>query len=67
MDENMKLQADAYEIACEDLENWQLERLAAGKDPGTMGSLCDGIARLCEMLEEAEAALAERAEVGRDK
>jgi hypothetical protein len=55
-DANTKQQAESYEIACEILEDWQESRVAAGLDPGCCGSVCDGISRLCEMVEEAEAA-----------
>lgn len=56
VDANTKQQAESYEIACEILEDWQESRVAAGLDPGCCGSVCDGISRLCEMVEEAEAA-----------
>ncbi|MEH6784724.1 MAG: hypothetical protein V7688_12645 [Alcanivorax jadensis] len=48
--------ADAYSYACEIMEQHQSERVAAGKDPGTIGSLCDGIAWLYEYIQELEAA-----------
>jgi hypothetical protein len=49
--------ADAYNHACDVMERWQAERAAAGKEVGTTGSLCDGIAWLYGRLDELEAAL----------
>lgn len=59
--------ADAYNHACDEMERWQAERKKAGKDAGTKGSLCDGIAWLYDRLErlesenEAQAALLRQA------
>lgn len=47
--------ADAYNHACEEMERWQFKRLEAGKEPGTVGSLCDGTAWLQGRVEELEA------------
>lgn len=47
--------ADAYHHACSEMERWQAKRADQGKDPGCVGSLCDGMSRLQEMIEEAEA------------
>lgn len=49
--------ADAYNHACEVLEHWQAKRAADGKEVGTTGSLCDGMAWLYERLDKLEAAL----------
>lgn len=38
--------ADAYNNACDEMERWQKQRKADGKEVGTTGSLCDGIAWL---------------------
>lgn len=46
--------ADAYSYACEIMEQHQAKRVNAGKDPGTIGSLCDGIAWLYERIQELE-------------
>lgn len=45
--------ADAYHHACELLAAWQAKRVAAGLDPGCEGSLCDGLARLFAMIDQA--------------
>ena len=55
--------ADAYHHACAEMERWQEGRKLQDKDPGTEGSLCDGIAWLQERIEELEAQIKE----GRDK
>lgn len=47
--------ADAYNIACEEMERWQYERKKAGKEVGTERSLCDGIAWLYQYVDELEA------------
>jgi hypothetical protein len=39
------------------MERWQAARAAAGKEVGTAGSLCDGMAWLYGRLDEHEAAL----------
>ena len=46
--------SEAYSIACDDLESWQRKRMKEGKDPGTRGSVCDGMASLYNMIEELE-------------
>lgn len=46
--------ADAYNHACSEMERWQAERVAAGKDPGTTGSLCDGLDWLYRELKRLE-------------
>jgi len=46
--------ADAYSYACEIMEQHQAKRVNAGKDPGTIGSLCDGLAWLYGKIEELE-------------
>ena len=47
--------ADAYNHATDEMERWQRERLAAGREAGCEGSLCDGMAWLYGALERAEA------------
>ena len=47
--------AEAYDIACEEMEAWQEKRRKAGKEIGTQGSLVDGIGWLYERLDELEA------------
>ena len=47
--------ADAYVMACQELEHWQQERRKAGKDAGTTGSLVDGIAWLYGYIDDLEA------------
>ncbi len=47
--------ADAYNHACDMLEQFQAARAAAGKEIGTEGSLCDGMAWLYGRLDELEA------------
>lgn len=42
----VKQGADAYNNACDEMERWQKQRKADGKEVGTTGSLCDGIAWL---------------------
>ena len=51
-------QADAYNFACEDMEKFQRERFEAGKEVGTQGSLCDGMAWVYGRLNELEAEVA---------
>jgi hypothetical protein len=51
--------ADAYNLACDEMERWQEARAAAGKEVGTTGSLCDGMAWLYGRLDALEAALKE--------
>lgn len=51
--------ADAYNHACDEMERFQQERIAAGRDAGTEGSLCDGMAWLYERIDELESALDE--------
>lgn len=51
-------QADAYNFACEDMEKFQRERFEAGKEVGTQGSLCDGMAWVYGRLSELEAEVA---------
>jgi len=51
--------ADAYHHACAEMERWQEGRKLQDKDPGTEGSLCDGIAWLQERIEELEAQIKE--------
>jgi len=46
--------ADAYNHACDLIEQLQSERIAAGRDPGTEGSLCDGLTWAYGELMEAE-------------
>lgn len=46
--------ADAYNYACEQMEEFQRKRLAQGKEAGCQGSLCDGMAWLYDRLEELE-------------
>ncbi len=53
--ENLRIKADAYDIACDDLERFQQSRVAAGKAPGTEGSLCDGMAWAYSRIGELEA------------
>lgn len=50
--------ADAYNHATDELEKWQKLRIKQGKDPGTQGSLCDGMAWIQHYVEELEAKLA---------
>ena len=47
--------ADAYNHACDEMERWQEQRKLAGKDPGTEGSLCDGISWLYSYIDKLEA------------
>lgn len=47
--------ADAYNHATTVMAEWQAARVLAGRDPGCVGSLCDGLARLQEMIEQSEA------------
>lgn len=47
--------ADAYNYACDLLEQWNNKRIDAGKQPCTQRSLCDGLASLFSMLAKAEA------------
>ena len=50
---------DAYSHACDEMVRWQRKRRLAGKEAGTTGSLCDGIAWLylhIDTLERAELA-----------
>ena len=49
--------ADAYNHACSEMERWQQKRVAAGKDAGCEGSLCDGMAWLYGHIDELEAKL----------
>lgn len=49
--------AEAYDIACEEMEAYQLKRAQAGKEVGCTGSLVDGIGWVYERLEELEAEL----------
>ena len=49
--------ADAYHHACECMEAYQAKRAAAGKEKGTIGSLCDGMEWLYARLESVEAEL----------
>ena len=49
--------AEAYSIACEELEQWQARRAKAGLEVGCTGSLCDGMAWLYLYIEQLEAAL----------
>lgn len=63
--------ADAYNHACDLIEQLQAERIGKGRDPGTEGSLCDGLTwaygELLESEDECEtlrsALAASRAEV----
>lgn len=52
--------ADAYNKACSEMERWQAERVSKGKDPGTQGSLCDGMSWLYERIADLEAKLEEK-------
>lgn len=55
--------ADAYSHACDEMVRWQRKRRLAGKEAGTTGSLCDGIAWLYLHIDTLErTALAEPAE-----
>lgn len=45
---------DAYLVACEIMEEHQRERAMAGKEVGTTGSLCDGIAWLYDRIATLE-------------
>jgi CRISPR/Cas system-associated protein Cas10 (large subunit of type III CRISPR-Cas system) len=45
----------AYNHACREMERWQQQRHRSGKDVGTTGSLCDGIAWLYGYIDELEA------------
>ncbi len=46
--------ADAYDYACALIEQLQGERIANGREPGTQGSLCDGLAWAYGELMKAE-------------
>lgn len=46
--------ADAYVIACQEMEQWQHKRRKAGKEVGTTGSLVDGIAWLYGYVDDLE-------------
>lgn len=48
---------DAYFHACSGMKHWQAKRAKAGKEIGTEGSLCDGIAWLFDRIEKLEAKL----------
>lgn len=52
---NQSSGAEAYSIACEELEAYQSKRAEAGKDTGTQCSLVDGMGSLFEMLDASEA------------
>ena len=45
---------DAYNHACEEMKRWQRERRKSGKEVGTTGSLCDGIAWLYQYVDSLE-------------
>lgn len=47
--------AEAYDMACEEMEAYQLKRAKAGKEAGTTLSLVDGMAWVYERLDELEA------------
>ena len=47
--------ADAYNHATDEMERWQRDRFNQGKEVGTEGSLCDGIAWLYGHIENLEA------------
>ena len=49
--------ADAYNHACDEMERWQKDRAEAGKEIGTEGSLCDGIAWLYKHVAGVESEL----------
>lgn len=51
--------ADAYNNACDEMERWQKQRKADGKEVGTTGSLCDGIAWLYLHVSKLERELEE--------
>ena len=55
--ENLRIKADAYDIACDDLEQYQQSRIASGKHPGTVRSLCDGMAWAYNRINDLESAL----------
>lgn len=55
--ENLRIKADAYDIACDDLERFQQSRVAAGKAPGTEGSLCDAMAWVYSRIDRLESEL----------
>lgn len=46
--------ADAYNHACDEMERWQKDRAASGKDVGTTGSLVGGIAWLYSRIAQLE-------------
>lgn len=48
------VEVDAYLHACSEMEYWQAKRAKAGKEIGTEGSLCDGIAWLFDRIEKLE-------------
>ena len=58
--------ADAYNHACDMLEQFQAVRAAAGKEIGTEGSLCDAMAWLYGRLDELEAQIDASPKVGSD-
>lgn len=55
----VKQGADAYNNACDEMERWQKQRKADGKEVGTTGSLCDGIAWLYLHVSKLDQQLAE--------
>lgn len=50
--------ADAYNHACEVLETWQEKRIAQGKEPGCVGSLCGGMEWLYAQVSGQETEIA---------
>lgn len=46
--------ADAYNHACDEMDRFQKERVAAGKEAGCEGSLCDGMAWLYGRIADLE-------------
>ncbi|MDR0216121.1 MAG: hypothetical protein LBJ15_19285 [Comamonas sp.] len=53
--------AEAYDIACEEMEAYQRKRALAGKEIGTTHSLIDGMAWVYGRMDELEAAQTQRA------
>lgn len=50
--------ADAYNHACNEMERWQAKRRKEGKEVGTEGSLCDGMAWVYGHLSTKDAEIA---------
>lgn len=59
--------AEAYDMACEEMEAYQIKRAKAGKETGTTLSLVDGMAWVYERLDELEASKVQRVPLSDDE